>query len=371
MVFRMPGKRVLYGRLPQREGGDGLVICLRTRDPETAEAMQALLGRLRHKRRWDILDAIRDRRTTIAKVYEADQAGDVDAVLVPLSDVDLSYHVAPWLAQLRTRVTEQTADQYEAHVTRFGPHWRSQFTPETVGRYIAGLPISNLGRQNHWKAISSFAGYLVRIGVLTASPLDKVLWPRSPEPDVVWLDQPDMQRVCDAAEEPFRSLFYLIYGTGIENTVAYKLTRRAVNLQAREIFAPGTKTYNRKRVVRVSEWAWPVVERLCEGKLPAARLFPTIRNRHTPWYRHRSAVRAAGLEGYTLHDARHSWAVRAARAGTPTEIIARQLGHKDATMVLKVYGRFLPDQHDRDRWERIAAAQDAARSATDSATSGV
>ena len=65
-----------------------------------------------------------------------------------------------------------------------------------------------------------------------------------------------------------------------------------------------------------------------------------------------------GLEGYRLHDARHHWAVRMARAGAPFELIARQLGHRDVAMVAKVYGRFKPDTEERDRWERIAAARD-------------
>jgi hypothetical protein len=48
-----------------------------------------------------------------------------------------------------------------------------------------------------------------------------------------------------------------------------------------------------------------------------------------------------------------------ARAGAPFELIARQPGHREVTMVAKVYGRFKPDTEERDRWERIAAARDA------------
>jgi integrase len=58
---------------------------------------------------------------------------------------------------------------------------------------------------------------------------------------------------------------------------------------------------------------------------------------------------------YRLHDARHHWAVRMARASDPFELIARQLGHRD---VAKVYGRFKPNTEERDRWERIAVAGD-------------
>ncbi len=75
---------------------------------------------------------------------------------------------------------------------------------------------------------------------------------------------------------------------------------------------------------------------------------------------HLKMVKALELyrEGINLHAARHHWAVRAIRAGTPAEVVGRQLGHKDATMVLKVYGRFVPRSEDRDKWERMATAMD-------------
>jgi integrase len=78
---------------------------------------------------------------------------------------------------------------------------------------------------------------------------------------------------------------------------------------------------------------------------------------------HKGACAQLGIEDYRIHDQRHSYAVRAARAGTPAELIARQLGHANAILVLKVYGRFMPSQQDRDKWELVAAAQDAERAA--------
>ena len=88
-------------------------------------------------------------------------------------------------------------------------------------------------------------------------------------------------------------------------------------------------------------------------------MFPTDRWRAKD--AHDAACRKLGISGYWLRDARHSYAVRAARAGTPAELIAKQLGHVDATMVLRVYDRFMAESTDRDRWERVAAAHDEAR----------
>ena len=85
---------------------------------------------------------------------------------------------------------------------------------------------------------------------------------------------------------------------------------------------------------------------------------------------HRVACKLAEIEDYQLRDQRHSYAVRATRGGTPAELIARQLGHANAVLVLKVYGRFMPSQQERDKCERLAHLQDeeAARIAEASCT---
>ena len=127
---------------------------------------------------------------------------------------------------------------------------------------------------------------------------------------------------------------------------------------ARQVRARGTKAWTRDRLARVADWAWPYVEAHLASVLPGERVFRGV-DRWIAGDAHRERLRALGLAGYRLHDARHHWAVRMARAGAPFELIARQLGHRDVAMVAKVYGRFKPDTEERDRWERLAAARDA------------
>jgi integrase len=131
-----------------------------------------------------------------------------------------------------------------------------------------------------------------------------------------------------------------------------------VDQAARQVRARGTKAWTRDRLARVADWAWPFVAEHVATVLPGERVFRGL-DRWAVGEAHRQRLRALGLEGYRLHDARHHWAVRMARAGAPFELIARQLGHRDVAMVAKVYGRFKPDTEERDRWERIAAARDA------------
>jgi integrase len=64
---------------------------------------------------------------------------------------------------------------------------------------------------------------------------------------------------------------------------------------------------------------------------------------------------------YSRNDARHSYAVRAIRAGASLEHVAPQFGHADTQMVEKVYERYKPNESERREWERIAALQDAER----------
>jgi integrase len=47
-----------------------------------------------------------------------------------------------------------------------------------------------------------------------------------------------------------------------------------------------------------------------------------------------------------MHDARHTYAVNALRAGYRPEVVAHQLGHRDTTLVWKVYGRYIPKAED-------------------------
>jgi integrase len=130
----------------------------------------------------------------------------------------------------------------------------------------------------------------------------------------------------------------------------------------KKIRAHGTKTHARDREVYVDAWAWSYVERAVKHLTPSALLFPTL-NRWSASDAHRAACKALGddFADYRMHDARHSYAVRAIRAGAPLEHVARQLGHADTQMVVKVYGRYKPNETERREWERIAALQDEER----------
>jgi integrase len=153
-------------------------------------------------------------------------------------------------------------------------------------------------------------------------------------------------------------LFAVLASTGMELGAALRLTAADIDRDHATIHARGSKTAWRNRVVRYEPWATSYIEGAQAKRLGAVPLFPGIgyKDALTAF---KAAQQAVGLSGHRLHDLRHTYAVNALRKGYKPTVIARQLGHKDASMINKVYGRFVPDESDYL----------VAGSSTDSATS--
>jgi integrase len=145
--------------------------------------------------------------------------------------------------------------------------------------------------------------------------------------------------------EPYRSIAAFREGAGVEISAALKVCRRDVDEKTQTVHVHGTKNSWRDRPVFVEEWAWPYIVAAAKGKLPDAPLFVEKDGHPVNYYRalaaHRVAVKALKLPPkYTMHDSRHSFAVRCMKAGIDPQFIANNLGHRDATMVLRIYGKY-------------------------------
>jgi integrase len=69
-------------------------------------------------------------------------------------------------------------------------------------------------------------------------------------------------------------------------------------------------------------------------------------------------ARHAGLPRIRFHDVRHSYATAALKAGVPTTIVSRRLGHASVSITHDVYQHVLPGM-DQDAADRIAGVLDA------------
>jgi integrase len=396
MVFRRRGRPTYYLKLPTRTGW--VQRSAETSDRGIARAMARMLTELgpHGKRAWDLLDAVHDHRLSLGAVYDAWSRNDLDGLRERLKDVDLAAEIAGWQAWLHDRVKPDTREHYLSQVRTLMPQgkefWRSQLTAATVAHWLASRTalvqkrrpsasaprrkaypeartVSGGTKRKYLASLQSFVSYLLELGILSTNPIRDLSRPPAADPRCLFLDLPDVLRLVDGATPPYGAIFALAYGAGLEVSAILSLVESDVEVSIRQVRARGTKAWTRDRLTRVAEWAWPYLEAHLKKILPGERVFRGVDRWAASDY-HRERLRALGLVGYRLHDARHHWAVRMARAGAPFELIARQLGHKDVAMVAKVYGRFKPDTEERDRWEKIAAARDAEKWPSKGAKSG-
>lgn len=378
-AFRRAGRKIWSVKVPDLANEGWVDRTTTTRDRLTAQRMQDAIDAVanQHPVPLDILGRLVDKSLGVPLFFScyAESRGDLRALRAKLSDQDLLPLIDEWHAALRGRVADDTRAHYRAAVhtlvpagSRFllsgltGPRLQqwidemaAEVKPGTVRKRCMGM--------------RSFVDWLERRGLLTEDVMRRVDVPAPGPARVKYLDTDDVIQLADALPSPHRELCALLAGTSIDLSTALGLRRRQVHQGSREIRAPGTKTHTRDRTCVVADWAWPYVERLLTGRLPDAKLFEGIADRWIAGDVHRATVERLVQDGYPvfagywLRDHRHTWAVRAMRAGMPIDLMARQMGHVDGTLILKVYGKFAPTSAERTKWEQIATAADEARRA--------
>lgn len=368
-AFKPKGRTMYEVKVPTSTGW--VKRPTKTRDRNTARKMQQMVDQLGPQglRAMDVLDAVRDCDLTIPALWDRWVAtgGDLAKVRALLADMDLLAKRAGWLAEVRTHASEDTAQHYDHYLDSLVESVgagkalpRSRVTIEAIKSWLAALSLQTGTKRKYHAGVSSFFAYCVSVGALERNPMRDVKAPPAGKARDRHLSAEEARGLADAQPTPYREFSALLAGTGVEVSVALALTVKDIDIAHREIRARGTKSHNRDRVCRVADWAWPDIQRAIAGKMKDARLFDTIPNRWDAQKAHDDACTAKGIRDYTMRDARHTWAVRMAKAGVPIEQIIKQLGHKDAVMALKVYGVYAPTQAERDHWERIATARDAA-----------
>ena len=365
-------------RVPQRSGA-AILKSTGTADKRTAVTMERMVAELEARREWELLEAVtggerrllgkRTRGTlSVGELFDAWRANELEALKARMADVDLEPLIAEWRAALRAKLGDdsETVSHYLTHVRTLIPEGkpfpRSELNFRRIVAWLASLRVKDPTRRKYRAALMSFAEYLVNAGVLEVNPVRDVKPPKPGAARQRHLEGHQVVRLVEAQPEPFRTLSALIHGTGMEISAALRVRRGDIDKLARTVRAHGTKTRARDRIAYVADWAWPYVERHVANMTPSAPLFAGI-DRWRASDVHRAACKELGdgFEDYRLHDARHTYAVRAIKAGASLEHVAEQLGHVDTTMVVKVYGRYKPSAEERRAWEKVAAAQDAER----------
>jgi integrase len=364
-VFRRSG--IYYAKV-KCSSGQWVAKTCETRDSSLAKSIGRMVDELAHrgKQSWDLLDSVVQGRLSLSRLYAAYASNALEALRDQLSDVDLSPIVDEWLTAISGRLSADTVAHYRVHVRSLIPadtyFPRSTLTFERLYQWLARIPHASGTRRKYHAAMSGFCQYLRSRSIIRSSPMQDVKAPPAGPSRLRYLDHVEVLRIVEALEEPYRTIVAFMHASGVEVSAVLRLKRREVDFSRREVRAHGTKTKTRDRVAVIEDWAIPFLKNHAKDRLPNALLFPGI-NRWTVSDKHRDACTALDIEDYQLRDARHTFAVRAIRAGAPFEVVAQQLGHTDTSMVVRVYGRFRPSAEELRSWHRVAVQQDLERQA--------
>ena len=340
-------------------GKDGAAVqrSTETTDRDTADEFEAMLVTLRARREWDLINAAMTGAISLGRLYDHFRLNTLDALRAELADVDVRTYLDVWESWASSKASATTAAKYRTQVETLlaTRPMLSQLKRADISVALAGIPASGSTRRRYHAAWSSFFAYLLEIGVVEVNPLRSIKAPRNNRARESWLALADMVRLVDAQPEPFRSLSAFLHGAGVEVSAALRVRVSDVDANARTVRARGTKTHTRDRLVKVDEWAWGRVVAALAGKHPDALVWPIIEGQEESpaaldkaeqrVYRAlKLALKQPALrnlpKGYTVHDARHSYAVRHVKQGTAYRLIAHNLGHTDELQVIKVYGKF-------------------------------
>lgn len=384
MPFTRGKEHWQYIRIPKEGGGYAVRAC-HTTDVEFATDVENACRTLSRRREWRVLAGVLAGTVTLDMVRDAYARDKLAALTEMVDDVDLAPHVMEWFRALvlrfgntpkpGQRAHRTTPEHYLREVRRLIPEGaafpRSRFSVQTLRAYLADRPGKPATKVRAKAALSSFANHLVDERVLAANPLRSVPTPKVQVPDPIYLALHESDRLIAACQDvagfPMRTLETLIHATGMELMALRLLTRADFDLKRMRVRARGTKREQRDRFADIDPWAIPALRDFlaatAKGAKPSDRPFAFLTDEKgagRALVAHQAALRAAGLrDDYTLHMARHSWAVRYVAAGVPLEAVARQLGHHGTASVSEVYGRFRPTGTDVARYQALAAARDA------------
>lgn len=349
---------VWWARVPRLEA-DAVQRSLDVQGKENRDValdVCAFLRWLRGRRESFLLDQLASGKCRVGPAYSAYTENRLDQFITELregvKDADLEPFVAKWQKELERlkKPNAETRAKYLRQVRTLipagQPFRRSQFTKQRVRDWLDGLEV---GQPNRYRAaLSSFAEFLLFEDVIATNPVRQVKMAQESEPRTKHLIQSNAKKLVGAFTDDRMAAFHaLMLATGMEFGAARRVEPSTVTSDS--VFAAGSKTAHRKRTCIIYKrwrWAWDRVRTEIAKHPDGSHPFASI-----DVWRSRSALRAALKaakldETYTQHDHRHTWAVQAVRDGLAPHVIAYQLGHRDATMLSKVYGRYRPARSD-------------------------
>ena len=352
MATKREGTWYMKRRLP----GVGQVRkSLGTRTSARARELESMIEKLAERGRADLVRAWLTGEVDLGTLAEAYDTGKLHLLSRRLRSKDsvLSEAVRLALRAQAADVKDPTLQRYATGLAHFeafaGPDAtvRDSLTTDRVIEFKAyrlGAGAKRETVNNDLGAVSILVTYALRQGWIDERPVIK----RFPSKIRIRYLEPEQVGLYLAALRPaFQTQMLLLLTTGMRlgESEAIRVCDVKFGSDGCRVLLPVGKTEASLRPVFVPHGTAEMLkERIREHQLSGTDHLFTIRRRSVQ-AEHTRTRKLVGIEGYTIHDHRHTAAVHLARAGMPLGLLKAQLGHKTIQMTMR-YAQFHPDYND-------------------------
>lgn len=316
-----------------------------------------------------------------AKKYAEEQEADARRGLTPhRSDVTVTEYAQYWATTRRHRLSTKRRIFFtikHLSATGLGDRKLTDVRQSQVQAWVSDRA-EVLARSTLKKAASDLGSIFrsaVRDKLITVSPVDALQFPEAEKHEhIVPLTVAQVRALADAMPARYRAMVLVQAGLGLRVGELLGLRDEDVNLLHREVkievqfiaYPPTDEAGNRLRTElktrtskRTLRLARPIARELaahqeCYGVGADGSVFITSEGRPVSTVHYNRMIREAGRKaglpkGTTSHDLRHHYATELLGAGLTSVEVGHLLGHRDGTLVEKVYAHSRVDAADRSQ----------------------
>ena len=294
-----------------------------------------------------------------AGAWRPERAGKITVTEAANQWLETKRSIAP-----KTHSGYRYAIKHIATTGGLGTTYLKDVTSGVVERWVVDMAVQHKpkGVHNSFGVLNQIMSKAVKDKRIAVNPCTGVELPRVERNTVNVVPMDKLSRLIDAAGEHAPVVAFLAF-TGLRWGEMAGLQVGDVDLERRRIHVRRQITEDSGRLIRSlpkhhTTRTVPVVGQVADilepritGRSADELVFTTasgavLRNRNArrDWFD--ASATAAGLEGLTPHELRHTFASVAIRAGASIKALQSALGHSSAAITLNIYGHMFPDDYD-------------------------
>ena len=270
------------------------------------------------------------------------------------------------LEHARAENTAKSVYELDLRVRRllpvFGDRPAEEITKQEIVRWLTEQTEQRGWKpasRNRWQAAFSL---IFRVGIdnekITKNPAAGIKRKTENNGKVRFLSCQEEIALLDQTDASFHPHLLLAIHTGLRMSEQYSLEWLQIDFERRQMYLPKTKNGD-PRDVPLNQTALAALREL-RSAAHGAKVFPDAESPRG-WFL--GAVERAGLENYSWHCNRHTFASRLVMAGVDLHTVGELLGHRTAQMT-KRYAH-LSLNHKQATVERLVSEQCAIKTASD------